>query len=97
VTFAVRSLGFNGTVRKGQSLQMLVELAGSVASQVDFTAQGRLCLALIHGSSCVRAKGRAPGFWTVRVTPKMVVRGRFTVSALLRGKVVGRRSFRVIP
>jgi hypothetical protein len=102
VTFALRAdLGGDTLtkvyrVHRGQRVQILATPTpqGGSASD-DFAVYGRVCVALVKGSTCWPSELYVT-IASVRVLPRMVVRGQFTVYATLRGKVVGRRSFPVI-
>jgi hypothetical protein len=99
VTFALRAdLGGDTLtkvyrVHRGESVQILATASPRVGSAFDdFELYGRVCVALVKGSSCWASQLYIT-IASVRVLPKMVVRGRFTVFATLHGKVVGRASF----
>jgi len=91
--------------RRGERVRIWFAASGSMESVDAFDARGRICVALARGSTCWRvatANNQDIGLVLVReiplrVLPKMVGHGHLTVSALLGGKVIGRRVFRVRP
>lgn len=86
---------YRTAVRVGNEVGIIYTANGSLASENDFDLNGRICIALTRGSRCWKASSDPTPTGEVRITPKMVVQARFTVYALLRGKVVGRRAFPV--